>query len=95
MTYQVYLSKKAKKQYKNFDQHIQKKIKHNLQQLEENPHKCFTLTGKYADLRYIKITHKGVDYRVVYDISEDEKVVLVIFLGNRENFYKELRRYSR
>ncbi len=95
MSYQVSLSKKAKKQYKNFNQHIQKKIKHNLQQLEEKPHEGFNLSGKYADLRYIKTTHKGVDYRVVYDISEDENLVLVIFLGTRENFYKELRRYLR
>ena len=93
MSYQVSLSKKAKKQYKNFDQHIRKKIKHNLQQLEEKPYEGFSLSGKYADLRYIKTTYKGVDYRAVYDISEDENLVLVIFLGTRENFYKELRRY--
>lgn len=93
MSYQVSLSKKAKKQYEKFDQHIKKKLKHNLQQLEEKPYEGFSLSGKYADLRYIKITHKGVNYRAVYDISEDEKLALVIFLGTRGNFYKELRRY--
>ncbi len=93
MSYQVSFSRKAKKQYKSLDQHIKKKIKHNLRQLEETPYKGFILSGKYAALRYIKISHKGVDYRTVYDISEDEKLALVIFLGTRENFYKELRRY--
>ncbi len=93
MNYQVFLSKKAKKQYKNLDRHIQDKFKLNLQQLEEKPHEGFSLSGKYADLRYIKLSHKGVNYRAVYDISEDEKLVLVIFMGTRENFYKELRRY--
>ena len=32
-------------------------------------------------------------YRIVYDISEKSKEVLIIFLGTRENFYKELKRY--
>ncbi len=95
MSYQVSLSKKAKKQYRNLDKHIKEKIKDNLRRLEDNPYEGSTLSGKYSDLRYIKLTHKGVDYRVVYDISEDEKLVLVVFLGTRENFYKELRRYLR
>lgn len=93
MSYKVSLSKKAKKQYKNLDQYIQIKIKDNLRQLEETPYEGFTLSGKYSDSRYIKITHKGVNYRVVYDISDDDNSVLVIFLGTRENFYKELRRF--
>ena len=93
MTYQVSLSRKAKKQYKNLDQHIQDKLKVHLKQLEKTPNKGFTLSGKYTDLQYIKISHKGVNYRAVYDIAEDKKLVLVIFLGTRENFYKELRRY--
>ena len=46
-----------------------------------------------AELRYIKISHAGVQYRAVYDISEDKKEVLVIFIGSRENFYKELRKF--
>ena len=49
--------------------------------------------GKYAGLRYLKTVHKGVMYRVVYDISEKSKEVLIIFLGTRENFYKELKGY--
>ena len=95
MSYKVSLSKKAKKQYENLDRHIRKKIKNNLQQLEDTPYEGFTLSGNYSDLRYIKLSHKGVGYRAVYDISDDENLVLVIFLGTRENFYKELRRYLR
>lgn len=64
-----------------------------LSELQENPHKNFYLSGKYAGLQYIKVKHKAVEYRAVYDISEEKKEVLVIFLGTRENFYKELRRY--
>ena len=37
--------------------------------------------------------HKRVGYRIVYDVSDERKEVLIIFLGTRENFYKELKRY--
>ena len=93
MSYKVFLSKKAGKQYKKLDSHIRDKIKSNLDRLKKHPHKAFSLSGKYTSLRYLKIVHKGVMYRIVYDISEKSKEVLIIFLGTRENFYKELKRY--
>lgn len=93
MIYNVFLSNKAGKQYKKLDSHIRDKIKSNLDGLRKHPHKAFTLSGKYAGLRYLKIVHKGVMYRIVYDISEKSKEVLIVFLGTRENFYKELKRY--
>ena len=93
MSYKVFLSNKAGKQYKKLDPHIRDKIKSKLDRLKQHPHKAFALSGKYAALRYLKIIHKGVKYRIVYDISDVRKEVLIIFLGTRENFYKELRRY--
>ena len=93
MSYNVFLSNKADKQYYNLDKHIRDKIKSKLSALKEDPHNNFNLSGKYAGMRYIKIKHQGVEYRAVYDISEEKKEVLIIFSGTRENFYKELRRY--
>ena len=97
MSYSVFLSKRASKQYSSFDRHIQNKIKSILSELKEDPHKGFTLYGgKYIGLRYIKIKHKAVEYRNVYDINDEKKEeVLITFLDTRENFYKELRRYLR
>ena len=51
------------------------------------------LQGVSPCFRYIKIFHAGVQYRAVYDMAKDKKEVLVIFIGSRENFYKELRRF--
>jgi mRNA-degrading endonuclease RelE of RelBE toxin-antitoxin system len=93
MSFNVFLSNKAEKQYRNLDQHIRNEIKSKLLELKEYPYKSLFLSGKYVGLRYIKTIHKGVEYRVVYDVSDEKKEVLIIFLGTRENFYKELRRY--
>jgi len=51
------------------------------------PHKAFTfLSDKYADLRYLKTTHKRVEYRIVYDISDERKEVLIIFFRHKRKF---------
>jgi mRNA-degrading endonuclease RelE of RelBE toxin-antitoxin system len=95
MKYDVYLSPRAKKQYKKFDVHMRQKIRTNLLELEEDPsEKGSLLQGVSPGLRKINIFHAGVQYRAVFDmIAEDKKEVLVIFIGSRENFYKELRRF--
>jgi len=94
MKYDVYLSPRAKKQYKKFDAHIRQKIRTKLLELEEDPsEKGSLLFGVSPGLRKINIFHAGAQYRAVYDIAKEENEVLVIFIGSRENFYKELRRF--
>jgi len=94
MKYDVYLSPRAKKQYKRFEAHIRHKIRTELLELEEDPsEKGSLLQGFSPGLRYIKIFHAAIQYRAVYDMTKDKKEVLVIFIGSRENFYKELRRF--
>jgi len=51
MSYRVFLSSKAGKQYKKLDPHIRDTIKSNLDGLKQYPHKAYTLSGKYAGLR--------------------------------------------
>lgn len=94
MSYSIFLSRKAHKQYSSLDRHVQNKIKSILSQLKEELHKGFSLSGeKYKGLQYLKMKHKAIEYRVVYDTNNEKKEVLIVFLGTRENFYNELRRY--
>ena len=94
MKYELYLGSRAKKQFKRFDAPIRRKVKMELLELEEDPsEKGHLLQGSTPGLHYIKIFHAGVQYRAVYDIAKDKKEVLVVFIGSRENFYKELRRF--
>ena len=94
MKYDVYLTARAKRQYERLDAHIRNKIRTELLEIEEDPYKKGELLqGLRSRLRYIKIIHAGVQYRAVYDIAKDKKEILVIFIGSRENFYKELRRF--
>lgn len=94
MKYDVYLSARARKQYNKLDSHIRNKIRTELLELEEEPaEKGNFLQGLRSGLYYKKISYAGVQYRAVYDISRDKNEVLIIFIGTRENFYKELKRF--
>ena len=94
MKYDAYLTSRAEKQYERLDAHIRNKIRTELLEIEEEPYKKGEiLRGLKSKLRYVKIIHAGVEYRAVYDIAKDKKEVLIIFIGSRENFYKELRRF--
>jgi mRNA interferase RelE/StbE len=92
MKYEVFLAQRANKQYEKLDAHIRKEIKSLLFQLEDEPYqKGKPLKGLNTEPRYIKLSYAGIQYRAVYDIDQKEKEVLILFIGSRENFYKELR----
>ena len=94
MTYEIFLAPRAKKQYEGFDRHIQAEIRSQLLALEDDPYgKGNIIKGRKSELHYIKMAHAGVQYRAVFDIAKSKKEVSVIFIGSRENFYKELRRF--
>ena len=96
MTYEIFLTPRAKKQYEGFDRHIQDEIRPQLFALENDPHgKGNIIKGRKSELYYIKMAHAGVQYRAVFDIEKSKKEVSIIFVGSRENFYKELRRFMK
>jgi len=65
-----------------------------LQQLKKlDPHKYPLLSGILASFRKIALGTPGGEYRIVYALDEKFKAVNIVFIGSRENFYKELQRY--
>jgi len=96
MKYEIFLAPRAKKQYEKLDPHIREEIATLLSELEDKPYQIRNLLkGLKTELRYIRLSHAGVQYRAVYDIDKKGKEVLIVFLGSRENFYKELGRFIR
>jgi len=53
-------------------------------------------TGDLAGLHCRDIHYNKTNYEIAYQIIEtDEKLVVVILVGTRENFYNEVKRYMR
>ncbi len=82
-----------KKDLKKLDKQVLLALKTvHFSALSRDPYIGELLKGQYRKFRKYKFSFNGVAYRVAYEIREDELIVLIISVGPRENFYKELKR---
>ena len=82
MKYEILLSPRAKRQYKQFDRHIRDETESRLWELADDPHKKGSLLkGLKTELRYIKMSHASVQSHAVYDRENNKKEVLDIFIS--------------
>lgn len=66
-----------------------------LPQLANDPYIGISLSGNFKGFWKYVVKFQGVNYRIAYQISEKEKVILVIAIGPREKFYERLLRRLR
>ena len=93
MSYRIEFERRAFQQLKKLDPQICKKIMERIRGLKEDPHRYPLLSGTLTGFRKITLGTPGGEYRVAYTIDEGVKAVNIVFVGPRENFYKELQRY--
>jgi len=89
MAYSISLSDKAAKQLKKLNKDIVRRIVKKLKTLKEEPHEK-TRPLQDSEFRRLRIG----DWRIIVDIAEDIKEVLVVMLGKRENVYEALGKSS-
>lgn len=94
--YQIEYYSSVKKDLKKLDRPVLIFLKNEIfPGIKENPYQGKLLHGEFYGLRKYVFSFKGVAYRIAYEIKQDRKVVLLILVSTRENFYKELRRRIR
>ncbi len=83
--YNVLLRPKAAKALQQLDQTNRERIKNALRQVADDPYQ----TGEpLHPSDFWKI--KAGDYRAIYQIDDDKKEVIVLFVGHRKNVYDNL-----
>jgi mRNA interferase RelE/StbE len=70
----------ALKEWQKLDNSIREQFKTKLKERLQNP--C-VLSAKIEKNRY-KIKLRGVGYRLVYEVSDNELIIVVIAVGKRE-----------
>ncbi|MHA3685003.1 type II toxin-antitoxin system RelE family toxin [Leucobacter sp. HY1908] len=85
MTYSISVSKEAAKAFRRLHPQDAARLKVAISALAENPRPpgSVQLVGGAGEMR-IRVG----DYRVVYEVIEDELVVLVLRLGHRREIYR-------
>ena len=87
----IYTTPSGHKCIKKIKGDIKKHLLTKILQLKNNPYLGEKLTGKHFLLHSLHTNYKGTQYRIIYEIRNNEEI-FVHYLGTRENIYKELDR---
>jgi mRNA interferase RelE/StbE len=82
LPYKVLLDPRAAKIIQKLDEQTKTRIKKTLSELADNP---YTAGEPIHPSEYWKI--KTGDYRTIYQIDQNTKRVIVVFVGHRKNVY--------
>jgi len=74
----------ALKELSHIEKADRQRIATAIDDLAANPYKGSALKGELTGLRRIRIG----SYRVIYEIRENELVILVVAVGHRRNIYR-------
>ena len=84
VTFKVLLHPKAAKELQKTEKHIHTRIIERAKQLRENPGKIGKPL-KQSDFWSLQVG----DYRVIYEIDQNKKQVIILFVGHRSKVYDD------
>lgn len=90
--YDIRLSKGSVKDLKKMETALRDFMYNRIYEIAEDPYRNKKLTGLFKELRSYQCKFKGVEYRTIYYINEEGKLIIIALVGTRENLYKELAR---
>jgi len=90
--YSLFTTRYAQKRIKKLDAFLKRFLLKEMKILEKNPRAGQQLTGSFSFLRSLHVGFRSAQYRVIYQILEKEKQIVVHLIGPRENLYNRLKR---
>ena len=91
----ILLSKSSQKFIKKLkDKNLKNKIKDGLDKIRTDYTVGEKKTGDLKGFWSLDVFYNKTNYEICYEVrEEDGLIVIVVMIGTRENFYKELKRY--
>ncbi len=91
MGYSESFHPKFKSDLKKIDKSVAKEIKDkHLDIILENPMEADRLKGKLSHFHSYHFQKNGTQYRIAYEILEEDEIIFHYMVATRENFYKKL-----
>lgn len=84
MSYRVRIKRSAAKALRKIDHQDRERLVEAIDRLGEEPHSGSVLKGELSGLRRIRVGN----YRIVYEVYEDELTVLVVRVAHRRDVYR-------
>ena len=82
--FKVLFHKTAEKRFSRLDAPTQKRIANAIEAISINPYFGSALHGRLKGSRRVRIG----DFRIVYEILEKERIILIHAIGSRGDIYK-------
>lgn len=93
--FELIVTSSAKRIIKKLPRIVREKLVLSSEVLRVNPFVGEKLSGSLHFLYSLHFSSGGVQYRAVYTINEQEKQIIVHYVGSRENFYEKVKRLFR
>lgn len=90
--YQRVITPSAKKSLRRLSYDAQQELLRTTEALIIDPYSGEKLHGSLSFLFSFHFKFQNVHYRVAYSINDKQELIIIYFVGPRENFYDRLRR---
>lgn len=92
--YSVQFAKSFLKDFRKISHEVQRVVIDTwIPPLQRDPNLGEPFVGKrLKGYLKLKFRSKKNDYRIVYEVSKQQLIILLLAIGSRENFYKRLKR---
>jgi mRNA-degrading endonuclease RelE of RelBE toxin-antitoxin system len=92
--YELRFHREVDKELKNVPIEVRRKVKnYYFPRLAEEPRSAGTrLSGGLSGFWRLDFKMVRTEYRIAYEIDDEENVVYVLMVGKRESFYERLKR---
>jgi mRNA interferase RelE/StbE len=84
VAYSLTIKASAAKALKRIDRQDRLRLVEAIDRLKDEPAAGGVLKGEFRGLRRLRVG----DYRIIYEVIEDELVVLVVRIGHRKDVYR-------
>ncbi|MCD6242232.1 type II toxin-antitoxin system RelE/ParE family toxin [Candidatus Bathyarchaeota archaeon] len=81
--YSLKVTKRFEKDFRKFEIKLRRRLDSAIRKLETNPYLGKPLRGELMGKRSLRVG----DYRVIYAVDEDKKVVILFTVGHRKAVY--------
>jgi mRNA interferase RelE/StbE len=88
MRYQIRYLPGAEKDLRSLPAAVAQRARRGIERLGDDPRAGKPLVGELAPFWSYRVG----DYRIVYEIRQEEIVVLIVMVGNRRDVYEKARR---
>lgn len=89
--YKLAYTKEAKSQIDKLSGAVRIQIKEAIEKIASDPSIGKRLTHELSDF----MSHRSGDYRIIYQIHNQEVMVLIVSIGHRKDVYEKLSRRFR